>query len=230
MRAAVKCRELWMDSWGCSKVNYMHVYVWTTFDRIHSGISPLLIIFFYAQNFLENRQIYGNLSAQDVERTMLTGVNFMPQGSELNLISMYSINVSGVYFLHQMFLSMNNREPVLWQTINDWYDRDIDAINEPYRPIPSGAISETEVSTKFPHICTTRVLAIFWLNGRLQDMVHSPLFDLLKTNQILVLAQCTGDNSDMGSTPWRTRSGLRTWCMGMYASVCTYQSLNLFTL
>lgn len=25
------------------------------------------------------------------------------------------------------------------QTINDWYDRDIDAINEPYRPIPSGA-------------------------------------------------------------------------------------------
>ncbi len=31
------------------------------------------------------------------------------------------------------------------QTINDWYDREIDAINEPYRPIPSGAISETEV-------------------------------------------------------------------------------------
>ena len=26
------------------------------------------------------------------------------------------------------------------QTINDFYDRDIDAINEPYRPIPSGAI------------------------------------------------------------------------------------------
>lgn len=31
------------------------------------------------------------------------------------------------------------------QTINDWYDRDIDAINEPYRPIPSGKISPTEV-------------------------------------------------------------------------------------
>lgn len=31
------------------------------------------------------------------------------------------------------------------QTINDWYDRDLDAINEPYRPIPSGAISEAEV-------------------------------------------------------------------------------------
>ena len=31
------------------------------------------------------------------------------------------------------------------QTINDFYDRDIDAINEPYRPIPSGAISLDQV-------------------------------------------------------------------------------------
>jgi chlorophyll synthase len=31
------------------------------------------------------------------------------------------------------------------QTINDWYDRDIDAINEPNRPIPSGAIKEDQV-------------------------------------------------------------------------------------
>ncbi|GAB2229849.1 hypothetical protein Droror1_Dr00014105 [Drosera rotundifolia] len=31
------------------------------------------------------------------------------------------------------------------QTLNDWYDREIDAINEPYRPIPSGAITENEV-------------------------------------------------------------------------------------
>ncbi|GAQ90364.1 chlorophyll synthase [Klebsormidium nitens] len=31
------------------------------------------------------------------------------------------------------------------QTINDWYDREIDAINEPYRPIPSGAIPESDV-------------------------------------------------------------------------------------
>jgi chlorophyll synthase len=35
------------------------------------------------------------------------------------------------------------------QTINDWYDKDIDAINEPYRPIPSGAISAEEVQTQF---------------------------------------------------------------------------------
>ncbi|KMZ63636.1 Chlorophyll synthase [Zostera marina] len=34
------------------------------------------------------------------------------------------------------------------QTINDWYDREIDAINEPYRPIPSRSISEVEVITQ----------------------------------------------------------------------------------
>ena len=27
------------------------------------------------------------------------------------------------------------------QVINDWYDKDIDAINEPNRPIPSGRIN-----------------------------------------------------------------------------------------
>jgi len=34
------------------------------------------------------------------------------------------------------------------QTINDFYDRDIDAINEPYRPIPSGIISIPQVVTQ----------------------------------------------------------------------------------
>ncbi|MBM0742861.1 chlorophyll synthase ChlG [Phormidium sp. CLA17] len=34
------------------------------------------------------------------------------------------------------------------QTMNDFYDRDIDAINEPYRPIPSGAISIPQVVTQ----------------------------------------------------------------------------------
>ncbi len=34
------------------------------------------------------------------------------------------------------------------QTINDFYDRDIDAINEPYRPIPSGAISVPQVTAQ----------------------------------------------------------------------------------
>lgn len=34
------------------------------------------------------------------------------------------------------------------QTLNDFYDREIDAINEPYRPIPSGAISVSQVITQ----------------------------------------------------------------------------------
>lgn len=34
------------------------------------------------------------------------------------------------------------------QTLNDFYDRDIDAINEPYRPIPSGAIAVSQVITQ----------------------------------------------------------------------------------
>lgn len=34
------------------------------------------------------------------------------------------------------------------QTINDYYDREIDAINEPYRPIPSGKITIPQVVTQ----------------------------------------------------------------------------------
>ncbi len=34
------------------------------------------------------------------------------------------------------------------QTLNDFYDREIDAINEPYRPIPAGAISLPQVVTQ----------------------------------------------------------------------------------
>jgi chlorophyll/bacteriochlorophyll a synthase len=34
------------------------------------------------------------------------------------------------------------------QTLNDFYDREIDAINEPYRPIPSGIISISQVVTQ----------------------------------------------------------------------------------
>ncbi|GAY32030.1 hypothetical protein CUMW_000170 [Citrus unshiu] len=53
------------------------------------------------------------------------------------------------------------------QTINDWYDREIDAINEPYRPIPSGAISENEAGHDFP--------TIFWLavGGSLLSYIYS---------------------------------------------------------
>ncbi len=34
------------------------------------------------------------------------------------------------------------------QTLNDFYDKEIDAINEPYRPIPSGAISIPQVAAQ----------------------------------------------------------------------------------
>lgn len=34
------------------------------------------------------------------------------------------------------------------QVLNDWCDREIDAINEPNRPIPSGLVSEAEVKTQ----------------------------------------------------------------------------------
>lgn len=34
------------------------------------------------------------------------------------------------------------------QTINDYYDKEIDAINEPNRPIPSGALLHTAVRHK----------------------------------------------------------------------------------
>ena len=48
----------------------------------------------------------------------------------------------------QLLLCMVMAGPLLTgytQTINDWYDREIDAINEPNRPIPSGRISEGQV-------------------------------------------------------------------------------------
>jgi chlorophyll/bacteriochlorophyll a synthase len=34
------------------------------------------------------------------------------------------------------------------QVVNEWYDREIDAVNEPYRPIPSGAISGSQVAVQ----------------------------------------------------------------------------------
>ena len=47
------------------------------------------------------------------------------------------------------------------QTINDFYDRDIDAINEPYRPIPSGAIPLFQVKVQVVVLLLTG-LALAW--------------------------------------------------------------------
>jgi len=51
------------------------------------------------------------------------------------------------------------------QTINDWYDRDLDAINEPYRPIPSGAISPTEVYTQIFGLLIGGLVLAYNLDG-----------------------------------------------------------------
>ena len=47
------------------------------------------------------------------------------------------------------------------QTINDYYDRDIDAINEPYRPIPSGAIALWQVKLQI-WVLLIAGLAVAW--------------------------------------------------------------------
>jgi chlorophyll/bacteriochlorophyll a synthase len=44
------------------------------------------------------------------------------------------------------------------QVINDWYDREIDAINEPYRPIPSGLITEDDVRAQVAVLLTSGFL------------------------------------------------------------------------
>ena len=46
------------------------------------------------------------------------------------------------------------------QTINDYYDREIDAINEPNRPIPSGAISLTQVKLQIWKVCSKNLNSI----------------------------------------------------------------------
>ena len=47
------------------------------------------------------------------------------------------------------------------QTINDYYDREIDAINEPYRPIPSGAIPLAQVKLQI-WVLLLAGLAVAW--------------------------------------------------------------------
>ena len=51
------------------------------------------------------------------------------------------------------------------QTINDWYDRDLDAINEPYRPIPSGKISEGEVYSQIAFLLAGTFGIAYSLDG-----------------------------------------------------------------
>jgi len=82
-----------------------------------------------------------------------------------------------------------------YQTINDWYDREIDAINEPYRPIPSGAISEPEVR----EILTYVFGSFFCLR------LDFEILALLSSNTVLGFA---GHSSDLGSSAWRIRGSI----------------------
>lgn len=50
------------------------------------------------------------------------------------------------------------------QTINDFYDRDLDAINEPYRPIPSGAISIPQVITQIVVLLSAGIALAYGLD------------------------------------------------------------------
>ncbi len=75
------------------------------------------------------------------------------------------------------------------QTLNDYYDREIDAINEPYRPIPSGAIPLGQVRLQILVLLlaglavawgldlwaghTTPVLLLLALGGSLVSFIYS---------------------------------------------------------
>lgn len=50
------------------------------------------------------------------------------------------------------------------QVLNDWYDREIDAINEPYRPIPAGIITEGEVKTQIAVLLAAGLLVSIGLD------------------------------------------------------------------
>jgi len=61
------------------------------------------------------------------------------------------------------------------QTMNDFYDREIDAINEPYRPIPSGAISIPQVVTQIVVLLLAGIavagLLDFWAGHEFPSMI-----------------------------------------------------------
>ncbi len=50
------------------------------------------------------------------------------------------------------------------QTLNEYYDREIDAINEPYRPIPSGAIPLPQVITQILFLLISGIVVAFALD------------------------------------------------------------------
>ena len=106
------------------------------------------------------------------------------------------------------------------QTINDYYDREIDAINEPDRPIPSGT----------PRQCSTAVLTIYTLVGLAQNMEtvstilhhlvlyfkprHAKGTDVRVERYMENTGMCTGVNSSLSlqEPSLRQRSSSNSWC------------------
>lgn len=87
----------------------------------------------------------------------------------------------------QLLLCMVMSGPLLTgytQTINDWYDREIDAINEPNRPIPSGRISEGDVIAQIwvlllGGVAAAAVLDVYGPFSCIKSM-HSPCVDQMQ--------------------------------------------------
>jgi chlorophyll synthase len=70
------------------------------------------------------------------------------------------------------------------QTLNDYYDREIDAINEPYRPIPSGAISTKAVITQIVVLLVAGITVAYLLD--LWAVHQSPVMLFLTLGGALV--------------------------------------------
>lgn len=68
------------------------------------------------------------------------------------------------------------------QTVNDWYDRDLDAINEPYRPIPSGRITEGQVKAQIGVLVAAGIAAAVgldvWTGHELPTVTLTALFGI----------------------------------------------------
>jgi hypothetical protein len=89
---------------------------------------------------------YTNASQRNLLRVKLTSTGHEGVGCGAAASGHYEWN--NPEQIGQLMLCMVMSGPLLTgytQTINDWYDREIDAINEPNRPIPSGRIGEGDV-------------------------------------------------------------------------------------
>ena len=129
------------------------------------------------------------------------------------------------------------------QTINDYYDRDIDAINEPYRPIPSGAIPLAEVKAQIWVLLlaglavawgldlwaghTTPVLLLLALGGSLVSFIYSAPPLKLKQNGWL-------GNYALGASyialPWwagQALFGQLTWTAALLTLVYSLAGLGI---